>query len=102
MFSGDTSAGKSSLINLLIGEDLLPYGVLSTSVTITNIYNSKEKKAIITEENGKQIHIHNPTRTMLKDYITEDEDVQNPKKYKSVDIFMPIPLLTVNRYNIFV
>lgn len=94
------------MINLLIAEDLLPFGVLKTSVTITNIYNSKEKKAIVTKENGEQIHIDNPTRKMLKEYIAGKKSEQNARKYKSVDIFMPVPLLKVKRvfcltFNIF-
>lgn len=97
LFKGDTSAGKSSLVNLLIAENLLPRGALSTSKTITKIFNSKEKKAIVTDENGKQTHINDPTVSTLKKYIAEDHSGENKMRYKSVEIFCQIPLLTVNR-----
>lgn len=91
--TGDTSAGKSSLVNLLIAKDLLPCEVLSTSTAITKLFNSKEKKAKVTEENGKQIQINNPTLETLNQYIAGDQSEQNPKRYKSVDISWPVPLL---------
>lgn len=94
---GDTSAGKSSLVNLLIEKDLLPCEVLSTSTAITKLFNSKEKKAKVTDENGKQIQINNPTMETLNQYIARDLSEQNTKRYKSVDISWPVPLLKVNR-----
>lgn len=95
---GDTSAGKSSLVNLIIAKDLLPYGVLSTSTTITQIFNSKERKAIVTYENGKQVQIINPTLEILKEHIGKDRSGQNTRRYKveRVDIYWPVPLLSVN------
>ncbi|WAR24586.1 hypothetical protein MAR_038255 [Mya arenaria] len=39
--AGETSAGKSSLLNLLLGADILPYSLLSSTSTICLLHNNR-------------------------------------------------------------
>lgn len=95
LFLGDTSAGKSSLVNLIIEEDLLPCGVLSSTSTITRIFNSEGKNATIVGD-GQRYHINNVTKKVLKDIVSVKQSEQNMRRYERVDIFWPVPMLKVN------
>lgn len=90
--AGDTSAGKSSLVNLIIEEDLLPCGVLSSSSTITQIFNSEGKYATIVCD-GKPSRINNVTKKILKDIVSVKQSEENMRCYERVDIFWPVPML---------
>lgn len=95
LFLGDTSAGKSSLVNLIIEEDLLPCRVLSSTSTITRIFNSEGKNATIVGD-GQRYHINNVTKKVLKDIVSVKQSEQNMRRYERVDIFWPVPMLKVN------
>ena len=41
---GETSAGKSSMLNIILGEKLLPFSVLSTTSTISELKYGREKR----------------------------------------------------------
>lgn len=92
-FSGETSSGKSSLLNLIIGEKVLPEHLLSSTACICRIYNSVEKYAIAIDENGPT-HIDIVTDIKLKEYVCVNKNTQT-SHYKGVDIFWPIPMLKV-------
>ncbi|XP_060591472.1 uncharacterized protein LOC132746369 [Ruditapes philippinarum] len=51
--AGETGAGKSSFLNLLIGADILPCSVLSNTSTICKIHNDSSKKFKVVDENGE-------------------------------------------------
>jgi len=44
--AGETGAGKSSLVNLILGEELLPYSVLSTTSTICELRYGEQSKIV--------------------------------------------------------
>ena len=44
--TGETSSGKSSLINLIMGEELLPYSLLSTTSTICEVKFGTKRKIV--------------------------------------------------------
>ena len=101
-FSGETSAGKSSLLNLLLGTDVLPHSLLCATATICRLHNSKDKRVEIESYDGdiKTISLDEADQTSgalhkkLKPYISSKEmRIKNP--YKNVDIYWPLPLLQV-------
>lgn len=92
---GETSAGKSSLLNLIIGEHILPREVLSSTSCICRIFNSEQKKAVVEDENGRHIEIDDVTRETLTKYVSVDRSERNIQRYKTVDIYWPVPMLTV-------
>lgn len=111
--TGETSGGKSTFINLLLGVDLLPHSALACTSTICRIHNSKEKKIEVT---GKSKRPHalpleknldsESVRTLLKRYVTIQEPTESQigmveeEEYEFVDIYWPIPFLQVSAYKI--
>lgn len=93
--AGETSSGKSSLLNLIIGEKVLPEHLLSSTACICQIFNSVEKKAIAIKEDESQIPIEVVTDEKLKEYVCVERSGQNKQLTcsKRVDIFWPIPML---------
>ncbi|XP_028400623.1 dual serine/threonine and tyrosine protein kinase-like [Dendronephthya gigantea] len=47
LIAGESSAGKSSLLNLILGEELLPHHVLNTTSTICELKFGKERKLVV-------------------------------------------------------
>lgn len=92
LFAGETSAGKSSLLNLIIGDEILPNGVLSSTFPICQIFNSVEKKVVVINKNGEQKCLNDVTLTTLSEYIDCSDSKQNCER---VDIYWPLPMLKV-------
>lgn len=90
VIAGETSAGKSSLLNLIIGSNILPKGVLQCTSTICHIYNNVEKKAVVIDENDREICINDVTLETLEKYIVFKKSSPN---YKRVNIYWPLPML---------
>lgn len=90
VIAGETSAGKSSLLNLIIGSNILPKGVLQCTSTICHIYNNVEKKAVVIDENDREICLDDVTLATLEKYIVFKKSAPN---YKRVNIYWPIPML---------
>lgn len=95
--AGETSAGKSSLLNLIMGEHMLPQEVLSSTSCICQIFNSKQKKAVVIDENGRSIKINDVTKKSLSEYVCFDRSEKKLQRYKSVDIYWPVPMLKVTK-----
>ena len=98
MIPGETGAGKSSLLNLIMGEHVLPRQVLSSTSTICQIFNSEEKRAVVIDENDEEIHFHDVTAATLSKFVSVDRSGKNTKRYKRVDIYWPLPMLKVTLY----
>ncbi|CAC5401885.1 unnamed protein product [Mytilus coruscus] len=96
VIAGETSAGKSSFINLILGKDILPSQLLSCTTTICRLRNSENVGIAVTDEDDKKINIDvnyvddKDFRLQLKKYVSRTSDHEN---YKYVDISLPIPLL---------
>lgn len=91
--AGETGAGKSSLLNLIMGEHVLPRQVLSSTSTICQIFNSEQKRAVVTDENGGKIYLDDVTEETLSKYVCVDRSGENTQRYKTVDIYWPVPML---------
>lgn len=103
---GETGAGKSSFINLLLGEDILPCSVLSNTNVICEIGYGEEAFALIhprdesrspeqilcSEEDGMQNFIDELSKKIQK---TESEDSRQ-NVYKKAEIYLPQDILKVS------
>lgn len=82
------SAGKSTFINALFGEEILPSSNAATTDCATHIHSSKnsnaEKKAIITFKDNTQKELDQDKLSELKEYAKKDENTTE-KKYKNVE-----------------
>ena len=100
---GETSAGKSSMLNLILGEELLPFSVLSTTSTICELKYGREKRIKIHyKEEGKAPQIkHLNEYSPYIDQISEFVHVKSASlrekasSYKKVELFWPHRLLQV-------
>lgn len=92
---GQFKRGKSSLMNAIIGRELLPTGVLPLTSAITVLKYGPIQRLVVTKENS--IFTDEVPVSALADYVTEKGNPGNQKKVKTVDVELPVPFL---RYGI--
>lgn len=87
---GEQKRGKSSLINSILGERILPEGVIPVNNTIVEILNSDKKEVQIDyfDKPSDVVEIDK-----LKDYCSEKFNKGNEKKVSKVFVKYPVPLL---------
>ena len=111
MFLGETSSGKSCLINLLLGVDLLPYSILSTTSTICEIKYGQHPKLVAHYKNGgddyrppllpKTVTLSKPNdcgksyQDQIAPYVHLKEKRQEESSYEKVETFWPHEFLKV-------
>jgi ribosome biogenesis GTPase A len=80
---GQFKAGKSSFINSLIGQNVLPVGAIPVTTVITRLYYDNEPGAIVTHFDGSTIEV--PVNE-VEQYISEEKNPANEKNVEVVDI----------------
>ena len=102
---GETSAGKSSVINLILGEEILPNAVLSTTSTIFELkYGEKPMIGIHFKDNDDSREpMYYELAGSKETYVQQITNFVAPKKdrgkvspYKKIELFWPHPLFQVN------
>jgi len=98
------------LINLILGEELLPSYVLSTTSTICELKYGEERKIVAhfkdkdpeTGDPGKTILLEEPTGPSQKSYLDQispyvhmESDREKGSIFKKVELFWPHSLLQV-------
>jgi len=83
---GRFKAGKSSFLNQLVGEEILPVDVLPATAVITQLYYGPTKKVTVIYQDGRREQIP-PDR--LAEFVTERENPENTKEVALVDIESP-------------
>jgi GTP-binding protein EngB required for normal cell division len=83
---GQFKAGKSSIINSLIGQDVLPVGVIPVTTVITRLHCGDEPKAVVTDFDGKRIEI---AVDDVGQFVSEEKNPANEKNVEIVDIALP-------------
>ena len=87
---GQFKRGKSTLLNALVGHEVLPTGVVPVTSTLTVLRHAAESSARVAFEDGRQ------TEIALDDvgaYVSEPENPENRKAVRSVEVFLPSQLL---------
>ncbi|ADQ05463.1 Dynamin family protein [Caldicellulosiruptor owensensis OL] len=87
---GQFKRGKSTLINYMLGTDLLPTGVLPLTSTITKIYYSPEVKVDVIFKNGMKKEILSQDLYL---YCTEKGNPENQKGVDTIEIGYPFDFL---------
>lgn len=95
---GETSAGKSSVLNLLFGEELLPVHTNSCTATITTIRYGKHRRARIIYRDKEPYEIDKfdeEGKKKLYDsvFLSKQRDEHN---IKEVQVYMPLWFLKVS------
>jgi GTP-binding protein EngB required for normal cell division len=83
---GQFKRGKSSVINALLGEALLPVGVVPLTSVVTEIRYGPEPSAEVVYESGAR---HQVGIDSLADYVTEKGNPRNVKGVREVLIRFP-------------
>lgn len=95
---GEFSSGKSTFLNAIIGQDILPHGVEETTAAVTYIHNvghdspKKNKVEVIFRDEKKPVEILDldKSRSALIDYVTtksRDKDVVSD--IEAVHLYLP-------------
>ncbi len=88
---GQMKRGKSSLVNALLGADVLPIGILPVTAIITEIrYGPSPAATVVYMTGGMR---QGAALSTLADYITEAGNPGNKKEVASVEISYPSSFL---------
>jgi GTP-binding protein EngB required for normal cell division len=88
---GQFKRGKSSLLNAIIGRDLLPTGILPLTSVITAVRFGARERLVIYRK-GLQFPVCDSIAT-LAEYVTEKENPANRRGVEMVVIELPLPFL---------
>lgn len=107
---GNFSAGKSTMINALIGEKVLPSYPWPTTAVLTEVRYGEEKKIIMYPKKGQNIDGHGDkpfpvpaTKEAIERYITIDNDaginvkpedsVEIASRFEKMELYWPLEML---------
>ena len=88
---GVTSSGKSTMINALLGEDLLPMAAKPSSSQLVSCCRNEQRFADVFFENGetKKLTDKNLNSDIIKGYADEQLNPNNEKGVKQIEIHSP-------------
>ena len=90
---GEVKAGKSTFINAMLGEAMLPFDTLQATSEIVEIYRSDKKEVRVTFANGTTQVVEDDPQT------PENEAVPFLKEVASVnEEYRGIPIVQVNKF----
>ena len=83
---GQFKAGKSSFVNSLIGQNVLPVGVIPVTTVISRLQYGEQERATVSFFDGTCIEI---PIAELDEYTAEAKNPSNQKSVEMVDIELP-------------
>lgn len=83
---GQFKRGKTSVVNALIGEDLLPVGLVPLTSIVTVLGYGERLSILVRYEDGRAEEI---TRGRLREFVTEAGNPRNEKRVSEVAIAYP-------------
>jgi hypothetical protein len=87
---GQFKRGKSSVLNALVGNSVLPTGVVPVTAVPTIVRYGRRAAARVRFEAGEWTDI--PVKT-VDEYVSEEKNPENAKHVAALEIFVPSPLL---------
>ncbi len=87
---GQFKRGKSTLINALIGQPILPTGVTPVTSVVTIVRYQPDTAAEVLFADGRRLRID---AGQLETYVSEALNPENVKRVAVVEVFVPAPLL---------
>ena len=88
---GQFKRGKSTLLNALVGYEVVPTGFVPVTAVPTVIRFGDELRARIRQRDGSWRDI---AMIDLKEYVTEERNPENKKGVEGAEVFVPSPLLS--------
>lgn len=89
-FIGQFKRGKSSLINSILGQNILPTSVIPVTSVITILKYGENQKAIVEYNDGKKLEVE---VSSISYYISESKNPNNIHNVKYVILYIPDKLL---------
>jgi hypothetical protein len=83
---GEFKRGKSTLVNALVGRDLLPTGVPPVTAVPTRVSSGPRARAVARFRNGTEREI---PLDEIRDYVDESRNPRNHRGVASVDVEVP-------------
>lgn len=83
---GQFKPGKSSFLNSILGQSVLPVGAIPVTTTITRLQYGNKEKALVRHFDGRTTEV--PLTDIVK-YTSEDRNPGNSKNVAIVDIELP-------------
>ncbi|XP_052241092.1 transmembrane GTPase fzo-like isoform X2 [Dreissena polymorpha] len=101
VIAGETSAGKSCFLNLLLGEKVLPVSLLCATSTICLVHPIASGEVPYFTVDGQRNPVENKDELIgkLKTILTARHETE---KIKQVDVYIEVPLVGENKHIIFV
>jgi ribosome biogenesis GTPase A len=87
---GQFKRGKSTLLNALVGDPVLPTGVVPITTVRTILRYGEKRSARVRFEGGTWKDL--PTEDLVQ-YVSEEQNPENAKSVAGVEVFVPSPLL---------
>ena len=88
--SGEVNRGKSTFINAIIGQNILPTFDKETTSQVFKIINSKEESYIIVYENGDRVKINKEDLSAYGTQLGKSSDLSIGKRIVFIEIKVPI------------
>lgn len=88
---GEFKRGKSSVVNALLGADVLPTGVVPLTSVVTVLRHGEPPAAAVTFEDGSQQVLG---LDALPDFVTERGNPRNRRHVRGVEVTFPAPWLS--------
>jgi hypothetical protein len=88
---GQFKRGKSTLLNALVGHEVVPTGYVPVTAVPTVIRFGDELRARIRMRDGEWRDVD---LSELKEYVTEELNPENKKGVDGAEVFVPSPLLS--------
>ena len=88
---GQFKRGKSTLLNALVGHEVLPIGFVPVTAVPTVVRFGNELHARARMRDGAWLDVAMPD---LKEYVTEERNSENKKAVDGAEVFVPSPLLS--------
>lgn len=88
---GQFKRGKSTLINALTGEPVLPVGFIPVTAVPTVIRYAEQLKARLKD---RDFAWHEIPVSEVQQYVSEEHNPENAKGVTGVEVFVPSPLLS--------
>ncbi len=87
---GQFKRGKTTFLNALLGEAILPVAVLPLTSVVTVLRYGDSPRAVVHFESGRRLPIE---LERLHEFVTESGNPRNAKQVAHVDVFYPSSLL---------
>lgn len=87
---GQFKRGKSTLLNALMGESILPSGVIPVTAVPTILRFGEHREARVRLRSGEWTDID---MGEIEEYVSEARNPENQKGVTAVEVFIPSPLL---------